>query len=128
MQEPACPIVELAVLHKEDDVVAASADAARTSRSFHRPSIAGVAMFLEIDGNKVFSLSFGSGPRTLLAHSGWVGNFEDWIATLAPLSGRWRTVVYDHRGAGETQVPVGSISVDAMVSDVFGVMDALGIE
>ena len=85
-------------------------------------------MFLEIDGNKVFSLSFGSGPRTLLAHSGWVGNFEDWIATLAPLSGRWRTVVYDHRGAGETQVPVESISVDAMVSDVFGVMDALGIE
>lgn len=33
-------------------------------------------MFLNIDGNKVFALSFGAGPRTILAHSGWIGNFE----------------------------------------------------
>lgn len=43
-------------------------------------------MFLDIGSNKVFALSFGKGTRTILAHSGWVGNFEDWIATLAPLS------------------------------------------
>lgn len=85
-------------------------------------------MFLNIDGNKVFCLSFGSGPRTLLAHSGWIGNFEDWIATLAPLSATWRTVVYDHRGAGETQVPVERISPEALVDDVFRVMDALQID
>jgi len=85
-------------------------------------------MFIEIDGNKVFALSFGAGPRTFLAHSGWVGNFEDWVATLAPLSGRWRTVVYDHRGAGETQVPLEAISVEALVEDVFRVMDALAID
>jgi hypothetical protein len=34
-------------------------------------------MFLDIDGNKVFTLSFGAGPRTILAHSGWIGNCED---------------------------------------------------
>ena len=85
-------------------------------------------MFLDIDGNKVFSLSFGAGPRTLLAHSGWIGNFEDWVATLAPLSATWRTVVYDHRGAGETQVPIEKISPEALVDDVFRVMDALHIE
>ncbi|MCA0302539.1 MAG: alpha/beta hydrolase [Proteobacteria bacterium] len=85
-------------------------------------------MFLDIDGNRVFALSFGKGPRTILAHSGWVGNFEDWIATLAPLSESWRTVVYDHRGTGETSVPVEKISHEAMVDDVFAVMDALKIE
>ena len=85
-------------------------------------------MFLEIDGNKVFTLSFGKGPKTLLAHSGWIGNFEDWIATLAPLSETWRTVVYDHRGAGETQVTVELITPEALVDDVFRVMDAAKID
>jgi pimeloyl-ACP methyl ester carboxylesterase len=85
-------------------------------------------MFLDIDGNKVFALSFGTGPRTILAHSGWIGNFEDWIATLAHLSENWRTVVYDHRGAGETVVPVERISHEALVDDVFRVMDAMKIE
>ena len=85
-------------------------------------------MFLDIDGNKVFALSFGSGPRTILAHSGWIGNFEDWIATLAPLSATWRTAVYDHRGTGETPAPVDRITSEALVDDVFRVMDALAIE
>jgi pimeloyl-ACP methyl ester carboxylesterase len=85
-------------------------------------------VFLDLDGNKVFTLSFGRGPVTVLAHSGWIGNFEDWIATLAPLSESWRTVVYDHRGAGETRVPVERISADALIDDVFRVMDALHID
>jgi pimeloyl-ACP methyl ester carboxylesterase len=85
-------------------------------------------MFLDIDGNKVFTLSFGKGPRTFLAHSGWVGNFEDWIAVLAPMSESWRTVIYDHRGTGETSVPVEKITDEALVDDVFSVMNALGIE
>jgi pimeloyl-ACP methyl ester carboxylesterase len=85
-------------------------------------------MFLDIAGNKVFALSFGRGPRTILAHSGWVGNFEDWIAALAPLSETWRTVVYDHRGTGETLVPVEQITHEALVDDVFAVMDALSID
>ena len=85
-------------------------------------------MFLDIDGNKVFTLSFGAGPRTILAHSGWIGNCEDWIATLAPLRERWRTVVYDHRGSGETVVAPERISHEALVDDVFRVMDAMRIE
>lgn len=85
-------------------------------------------MFLDIDGNKVFALSFGKGRRTILAHSGWVGNFEDWIATLAPLSEAWRTVIYDHRGTGETVVPVEKITAEALIDDVFRVMDRLSIE
>ncbi len=82
-------------------------------------------MFLDIDGNRVFALAFGAGPRTLLAHGGWVSNVEDWLATLAPLSARWRTVVYDHRGAGLTRVPLERISTEALVDDVFRAMRAV---
>lgn len=85
-------------------------------------------MFLEIDGNKVFALTFGKGPRTFLAHSGWVGNFEDWIDVLGPMSANWRTAVYDHRGAGETFVSPDKISNEALVDDVFRVMDAMKID
>jgi pimeloyl-ACP methyl ester carboxylesterase len=86
------------------------------------------SMFLDIDGNRVFALSFGAGARTLLADGGWISNVEDWIATLAPLSARWRVVVYDHRGAGLTRVPVDRITPEALVDDVFRVMGAMGIE
>jgi pimeloyl-ACP methyl ester carboxylesterase len=85
-------------------------------------------VFLDIDGNRVFALSFGNATRTILAHSGWIGNFEDWIATLAPLSRTWRTVIYDHRGTGETVVPTERITPEALIDDVFRVMDALSIE
>jgi pimeloyl-ACP methyl ester carboxylesterase len=56
------------------------------------------------------------------------GYFEDWIATLAPLSATWRTAVYDHRGTGETVVVLERITHDALVDDVFAVMDALSIK
>lgn len=84
-------------------------------------------MFLDINGNRLFALSFGSGPRTFLAHSGWVGNFEDWIATLSLLSADWRVIVYDHRGAGESPVPPEQITPDGMIEDVFAVMDAFEV-
>lgn len=85
-------------------------------------------MFLDIDGHRLFTLSFGVGPRTFLAHSGWIANVEDWLATLAIMSQEWRTVAYDHRGTGETKVPVEAISAEALRDDIFRVMDALGIE
>ena len=85
-------------------------------------------MFLDINGNRLFTLSFGNGPKTFLAHSGWVGNFEDWIATLSLLSTDWRVVIYDHRGSGESPVPADRITADALVDDLFAVMDALSIE
>jgi pimeloyl-ACP methyl ester carboxylesterase len=56
-----------------------------------------------------------------------VGSWELWIEPFGLLSQSWRTVAYDHRGSGANLAPVESISQAALVSDVFGVMDALGI-
>lgn len=85
-------------------------------------------MFVDLDGVRFFTLSMGSGPRTILAHSGWVGNYEDWLPTLAILSREWRAVTYDHRGTGETLAPVEKITADALLDDVFRMMDRLDID
>jgi len=85
-------------------------------------------MFIDVDGHKVFALSFGAGPRTFLAQGGWIGSSEVWLPTLELLSPRWRTVAFDHRGAGATVVPVDAIAYGALVDDVFRVLDALRVE
>jgi pimeloyl-ACP methyl ester carboxylesterase len=85
-------------------------------------------MFLDINGRKVFSLSFGAGPRTLLAHGGWVGDSELWLFPFEILSRSWRTVTYDHRGTGLTTSVPADITWQGLVDDLFAVMDALEIE
>ena len=87
-----------------------------------------VTVFLEISGHRVFALTFGSGPKIFVAHSGWIGNFEDWIATLSFLSEGWRVIVYDHRGCGETRVPPDQITTEAQIDDLFAVLDKLNVE
>lgn len=85
-------------------------------------------MFTEIAGRRFFTVDLGAGPRTFFAHSGWIGTYEDWLPTLEVLSKTWRAVSYDHRGAGETTVPVEEITADALLDDIFRVMDALNVE
>lgn len=85
-------------------------------------------MFMQINGQRINVVAFGPGPRTFLGIGGWAGNWELWQQPFEELSRTWRTVAYDHRGAGETVVPIAAITTAEMVQDVFGVMDALGIE
>jgi pimeloyl-ACP methyl ester carboxylesterase len=85
-------------------------------------------MFLAIGGHRINVVGFGPGPRTFLGVGGWAGSWELWQPPFKELSRTWRTVAYDHRGAGETVVPPEAITLDGMVRDLFGVMDALGID
>src|SRR4051795_12883535 len=86
-------------------------------------------MFLDVNGARLHALAFGHGPRTLLAVGGWTGSWEVWEEPIAQLSARgWRCVAYDPRGAGDSPVAPAVISVEAMVADVTGVLDALEIE
>lgn len=85
-------------------------------------------MFLDVANHRIFTVAVGSGPRTFLAHSGWIGSWEDWLPVLEELSKTWRAVGYDHRGAGETTARVEDVTVQALVDEIFGVMDALGVD
>ncbi len=85
-------------------------------------------MFLNSDDAQIHVSAFGSGPRTLLAHGGFVGSGELWYPPFEILSRDWWAVTYDHRGTGGTlhQTPV--ITFELLLSDLFWVMDALKIE
>ncbi len=84
-------------------------------------------MFLPLDDADLFVTDFGNGPRTLVAHGGWVGSGELWQLAFGPLSNRWRTVTYDHRGTGATRHQTPVISFERLVQDLFDVLDALDI-
>jgi pimeloyl-ACP methyl ester carboxylesterase len=85
-------------------------------------------MFIKVNNTLLNTVSFGKGPRTFLTHGGWVGNWEVWQQLFELMSESWRCVGYDHRGAGESPVPPDTITPEALVDDLFAVMDALEVE
>ncbi|HEX2544908.1 MAG TPA: alpha/beta hydrolase [Ramlibacter sp.] len=85
-------------------------------------------MFLKTADADFFVTSFGPGPRTFVAHGGWVGSGELWLQPFETLSRRWRTVTYDHRGTGATINRAEKITFDLLVDDLFRVLDALKID
>lgn len=84
-------------------------------------------MFLKSDDADFFVTSFGRGPKTLVAHGGWVGSGELWLQPFEQLSQSWRTVTYDHRGTGATRTRAPKITFELLVDDLFRVLDALEI-
>jgi pimeloyl-ACP methyl ester carboxylesterase len=84
-------------------------------------------MFLTVEDADLFVTSYGAGPRTFVAHGGWVGSGELWAQPFETMSRSWRTVTYDHRGTGAT-LHRGPITFARLVDDLFRVLDALQIE
>ena len=86
-------------------------------------------MFRDVNGVRLNVVSFGDGPRTLLATGGWTGSWELWQQPFELLTrAGWRCVAYDHRGSGESPVDPRQITAEALADDVVGVLDALEIE
>ncbi len=85
-------------------------------------------MFLKSHDADLFVTSFGSGPRTIVAHGGWVGSGELWQLPFEQLSRHWRTVTFDHRGTGATLNRATTITFELLVNDLLRVLDVLEIE
>lgn len=86
------------------------------------------AMYLDVSRSKIFTTSFGSGTRAFLGFGAWMFGGELWLPVCEILSRSWRACTFDQSGSGETQVPAQEITRDALVDQVFAVMDGLGIE
>ncbi len=69
-------------------------------------------------------------PETFLLHSGYCRNMEFWRAWVPLLGAKYRVLRLDPRGWGDTsKPPEGSeVSLDIMVQDAIGLMDALNIQ
>ena len=86
-------------------------------------------MFISVGDAKIYTTTFGPIDQpAMLGVGGWTGSWELWAEPFSILSRRWRTIAYDHRGAGVTQAPVESITHDRLIDDVFAVMDAYQVE
>lgn len=85
-------------------------------------------MFLKRDDANLFVSDFGTGPRTIVAHGGWVGSGELWHSPFEILSRNWRTVTYDHRGTGVTTHTTPKLTFEHLVDDLLWVIDKLAID
>lgn len=85
-------------------------------------------MFIDVNGIKINTVSFGSGEDIFLGISGFVADWRVWSFVFEDLSTRMRCVGFDHRGSGESAAPLETISKQSYVDDLFSVMDKLGIE
>lgn len=86
-------------------------------------------MFVTVGDAKIYTTAFGSTKSpVIVAIGGWIGSWELWAEPFALLSRGWRTLAYDHRGAGATVAPVESITFERLVADVFAVLDAYAVE
>lgn len=86
-------------------------------------------MFIARGDAQIFATAFGpKSGRTIIGIGGWIGSWELWIDPFSILSENWRTLAYDHRGAGATVAPIETITFDTLVDDLFAVLDAYGVE
>jgi len=83
--------------------------------------------FAEINGVKIYWEEEGSGdPILLIMGLGWPSYM--WYRTKPLLTGKYRTITFDNRGAGRSDVPPGPYPIATMASDAAAVLDATGVE
>lgn len=85
-------------------------------------------MFIPAGGYLLNTVEVGAGSNTFVAHGGWVGSWELWQQPFQLMQKRWRCIGYDHRGSGASTATPDSITPDALVDDLFTVLDSFGVE
>jgi aminoacrylate hydrolase len=69
----------------------------------------------------------GSGPAFLFI-PGLVGLLNAWEFQIAEFSKRYRCIVFDHRGTGDSDKPKDAYSTEAIARDAVALLDTLGID
>ena len=83
--------------------------------------------FVENRGAKLYWDEQGSGEPLLLI-MGLSYPSCMWHRSRPVLANRYRTIAFDNRGVGQSDVPPGIYSIALMASDAAAVMDAAGVE
>lgn len=88
----------------------------------------GAAAFVANDGAQIWHASFGSGRPVILLHGG-LGHAGNWQHQVQPLvEAGHQVVAVDSRGHGRSSRDDRPYSYALMATDVFAVMDALGLK
>ena len=87
----------------------------------------GTSAYVDNDGAHIWHASFGAGKPVILLHGG-MGHSGNWAYQVPALVAAGRqVVVVDSRGHGRSSRDERPYSYELMASDVFAVMDALGL-
>lgn len=79
--------------------------------------------FVENQGARIYWDEQGSGaPLLLIMGLGWTSHA--WYRTRPILNQRYRTIAFDNRGVGQSDVPPGPYSIPQMTSDAAAVLGA----
>lgn len=81
---------------------------------------------VQINNIELYYEEYGAGKPLVLLH-GFGGCAQDWHPFIAKLSERHRLIVVDLRGHGHSTNPENQFSHRQAASDVFALLDALGI-
>jgi pimeloyl-ACP methyl ester carboxylesterase len=82
--------------------------------------------FVKNRGANIYWNEQGSGPPVLLI-MGLSFTHEMWFRVLPVLSGYYRTIFFDNRGMGRSDVPPGPYRMRLMAQDAAAVLDAAGV-
>lgn len=82
---------------------------------------------VQANGIQIYYESYGEGPPLLLI-GGFVQHSPFWRECVPTLSKQFRVIAFDNRGAGQTDAPAESYSVEMFAEDTIALMDALDIE
>jgi 3-oxoadipate enol-lactonase len=78
-------------------------------------------------GVSIYWEEHGEGDPVLLI-MGLGYTLEMWHRTVPILEQGYRTILFDNRGVGRTDVPVGAYSIPAMAADAAAVLDSAGVD
>src|SRR5450755_188991 len=83
--------------------------------------------FAQSDATRIYWEESGRGePLLLIMGLGYA--HQMWFRTRPVLDAEYRTVVFDNRGVGKSDVPAGAYSIAQMAADAASVLDAAHIE
>ena len=82
--------------------------------------------YAESAATKIYWEAHGSGDPLLLI-MGLGASLEAWDRIAPALATRYRTILFDNRGVGRSEVPPGPYSLEMMADDAAAVLDAAGV-
>jgi pimeloyl-ACP methyl ester carboxylesterase len=82
------------------------------------------SMFFYSDGSKLFYTTLGGGPAVVLLHPTPVDH-RFWLAAAEILAGKYRVILPDLRGHGQSELGEGPITVEKLAADAGRLLDHL---
>lgn len=80
-----------------------------------------------VNGVELWYDDTGGDGEVILFHHGYTGSHDSWPDIVAQLRSKYRCVMMDSRGAGDSAHPDSGYTIEQYAADIVGMADSLGI-